>query len=45
MGQDAKTLDELPAEVIEYADFVEKELGVKVGIISVGPKRSQTIFR
>ncbi len=45
MSQDAKTLEELPAEVIEYADFVEKELGVKVGIISVGPKRSQTILR
>lgn len=32
-------------EFEEYIDFVEKALGVPIKIISLGPDRSQTIFR
>jgi len=39
----AKSYDELPAEAKSYLEFIAKQSGYKVGIISVGPKRSQTI--
>ena len=35
--------DEFPAEFKTYLSFLEKELGVPVAIVSVGPDRSQTI--
>ncbi|RZJ36263.1 MAG: adenylosuccinate synthase [Flavobacterium sp.] len=35
--------DDLPAELKEYIDFIEKEAEVPVKIISVGPDRKQTI--
>jgi adenylosuccinate synthase len=37
--------EELPFELINYVRFIEKETGVPVQIISVGPKREQTIIR
>ncbi|MBI9032516.1 adenylosuccinate synthase [bacterium] len=37
--------DELPINAQEYVYFVEREIGKKVSIVSVGPGRHQTIFR
>lgn len=37
--------DEFPAEFNAYLHFLEKELGVPVKIVSVGPDRAQTILR
>ncbi|MCK9304883.1 MAG: adenylosuccinate synthase [Bacteroidales bacterium] len=37
--------DELPVEFMDYLRFIEKETGVPVAIISVGPDREQTIVR
>lgn len=41
----AKTISDLPAELLEYVKFIEKETGVPVTIISVGPDRTQTVFK
>lgn len=35
---------DLPAEALKYVEFVEQAAGVPVKVISVGPKRSQTIW-
>lgn len=35
---------ELPSETKEYMDFISKPAGIKIDIVSVGPKRSQTFF-
>jgi adenylosuccinate synthase len=35
---------ELPSETKEYLDFISKPAGIKIDIVSVGPKRSQTFF-
>ncbi|MDR0738190.1 MAG: adenylosuccinate synthase [Prevotellaceae bacterium] len=37
--------EELPFELMTYVRFIEKETGVPVKIISVGPHRDQTIIR
>ncbi|MDR0582514.1 MAG: adenylosuccinate synthase [Prevotellaceae bacterium] len=37
--------EELPFELMTYIRFIEKETGVPVQIISVGPHREQTIIR
>ncbi|MBQ7222176.1 MAG: adenylosuccinate synthase [Bacteroidales bacterium] len=42
---DAKSEAELPVQFKNYIAFLEKELGVPISIISVGPDREQTIFR
>ena len=36
---------ELPQELKEYISFIEKEVGVPVKIVSVGPDRTQTIMK
>jgi adenylosuccinate synthase len=36
--------DRLPAKAKSYLEFVEKETGAKVGIVSTGPGREQTVF-
>ena len=41
----AKSYDELPKAFTDYVDFLERELGVPVTILSVGPDREQTIVR
>jgi adenylosuccinate synthase len=41
----AKTMEELPKELIDYIHFIEKEVGVPFSIISVGPDRTQTIYK
>jgi len=38
-------VDELPANLNAYIDFLEKELEVPIKIVSVGPDRTQTIHR
>lgn len=40
-----KSWNELPKALADYVEYIEKETGVPVTIISVGPDRSQTIFR
>jgi adenylosuccinate synthase len=40
-----KNMDELPAEFLAYIQFIEKEVGVPITIISLGPDREQTIIR
>jgi adenylosuccinate synthase len=37
--------DELPAELKEYIEFIEKELEVPIRVVSVGPDRTQTIMK
>jgi adenylosuccinate synthase len=37
--------DEMPQELNDYIDFLEKELEIPIKIVSVGPDRKQTIFR
>ncbi|EAR00959.1 adenylosuccinate synthase [Maribacter sp. HTCC2170] len=37
--------EEMPKELNDYIDFLEKELEVPVKIVSVGPDRTQTIHR
>lgn len=41
----AKKEKELPREFTDYIHFIEKELGVPIYIISLGPDREQTIVR
>lgn len=40
-----KTYEELPAEAKAYVEAIEETTGVPVKIISVGPRRDQTIIR
>lgn len=37
--------DELPAELKSFVEYIEKETGVPITIVSVGPDRSATIYR
>ncbi|HEY9787408.1 MAG TPA: adenylosuccinate synthase [Candidatus Obscuribacterales bacterium] len=39
----ARSYKDLPAEARKYLDFLSEELDVPVAIVSVGPKRDQTI--
>ncbi|MBU2651604.1 MAG: adenylosuccinate synthase [Bacteroidetes bacterium] len=43
--ENVNDFSELPEELKEYVTFIEKETGVDIGIVSVGPDRSQTIIR
>jgi adenylosuccinate synthase len=42
--QGAKTVEALPKAAREYLAFIEKETGARVGMISTGPDRDQTIL-
>lgn len=42
--QDIRTLEGLPKAAREYLAFVEKETGARVGMVSTGPDRDQTIL-
>ena len=42
--QDIVEMDELPKAAQEYLQFVGKECGAKIGVVSTGPSREQTIF-
>lgn len=35
----------LPKEAKDYVEFIEKELGVKVSMVSNGPKRNEILYR
>ena len=39
----ARSLSDLPKEAREYVEMIERETGVKVKWVSVGPRREQTI--
>lgn len=41
----ATTFEELPKNTQRYIERIEELVGVNIGIISVGPKRTQTIVR
>jgi adenylosuccinate synthase len=41
---EARTLEALPKAAREYLSFIERETGARVGIISTGPDREQTIL-
>jgi len=36
--------DDLPQKTIEYLDFISLKSGIKIDIVSVGPKRKQTFY-
>lgn len=40
-----KNYDELPKEAKDYVEFIEKELGVKISMVSNGPKRHEILYR
>ncbi len=40
-----KEFDKLPKEAQDYVKFIEDEIGVKITLVSNGPKRSEVIFR
>ena len=40
-----KEIHELPQELMDYINFIEKETGVPVSIISLGPDRNATVFK
>jgi adenylosuccinate synthase len=40
-----KSYKDLPDELKTYIDFIEKETGVPVTVVSVGPDRNETIMR
>ena len=42
---ECRTFDELPEEAQAYIKAIEEETGVPVKIVSVGPRRDQTIIR
>jgi len=37
--------EDLPDALKKYIDFIEKETGIPVSIVSVGPDRQETVFR
>ena len=41
----ATKYNELPAEFKAYVEYIEKETGVSISIISIGPERDKTIIR
>lgn len=42
---DIRNYNDFPAEFKEYVEFIERECGVPITIISVGPDREETILR
>ena len=40
-----KNEKDLPDELIDYIDYIELFVGVPIKLISVGPDRTQTIYR
>ncbi len=39
-----KKFGELPKDAKDYLQFIEKELGVPIKLVSIGPKRSETLL-
>ena len=42
--KDCESYDDLPSKTKEYLNFISKHSGIKIDIVSVGPKRKQTFF-
>jgi adenylosuccinate synthase len=42
--QDILQVEKLPKAAREYLNFMEKESGVRIGVVSTGPGREQTLF-
>ena len=40
-----KIYEELPLNARNYIEFIEKYLGIKIVVISVGPDQKETIIR
>lgn len=40
-----KSFDELPEEAKAYVEFVEKQIGVKISMVSNGPERHEILYR
>ena len=40
-----KEYDKLPENCRKYIEFIEKEIGVPINMVSNGPKRSDIIYR
>lgn len=40
-----KDYNELPKEAKDYVEFIEKELGVRISMVSNGPKRDEILYR
>jgi adenylosuccinate synthase len=40
-----KSANDMPSELVDYILFLEKQLHVPITIVSVGPDRTQTLFR
>jgi len=40
----ASSIDDLPLKLKEYIAYIEKEVGVPIRIVSIGPDRKQTLF-
>jgi adenylosuccinate synthase len=40
----AASFDELPKKAQEYLRFIERESGAKIGMVSTGPDRDQTML-
>ncbi|WP_250277716.1 adenylosuccinate synthase [[Clostridium] colinum] len=40
-----KEYSNLPQEAKDYVEFIEKQLGVKISMVSNGPKRDEILFR
>ena len=40
-----KNEEDLPDELIDYIDYIELFVDVPIKLISVGPDRTQTIYR
>ncbi len=38
-------IEQIPAALNDYVSFIEKELGVPITLVSVGPDRKQTLMR
>jgi adenylosuccinate synthase len=41
---ECRNYSELPEKTKDYLDFISKPAGIKINIVSVGPKRNQTFF-
>ncbi len=42
---DCKTYEELPENAVKYIEYIERELGVPISVVSVGADRDGTIIR
>lgn len=39
------SFDELPSEARQYVEFIEKQIGVRISVVSNGPRREEIIYR